>query len=150
MERIYGHTAGLIATVLVLIVALSSLFAVLLGYSRIPYAAAADGKFFKVFARLHPTKHFPHISLLTICSLAFVFSLLFRLSEVISAILAMRIIVQFIGQAIGLVMLRKRNGSNKLPSTGRNFAFSGLAVISLGIIAYFLAKKYKLFQQSEI
>lgn len=171
MERIYGHTAGLVATVLVLIVALSSLFAVLLGYSRIPYAAAADGKFFKVFAKLHPTKHFPHISLLFICTLAFVFSLMFRLSQVISAILAMRILVQFIGQAIGLVMLRKRNGTKHLPfrmplyplpvilaivvwigvflSTGRDFALSGITVILLGVAAFFLAKKYKLFQEGE-
>ena len=38
----------------------------LLGYSRIPYAAARDGYFFKAFAELHPTKGFPHISLLVL------------------------------------------------------------------------------------
>ncbi len=169
IERIYGHTAALVATMLVLVVALSSLFAVLLGYSRIPYAAAADGKFFSIFAKLHPTKHFPHISLLFICTLAFVFSLMFRLSQVISAILAMRIIIQFIGQAVGLVLLRKRNGTKNLPfkmplypipvilailvwigiflSTGRDYALSGLTVIGLGVIAYFLAMKYRLFEK---
>ncbi len=115
VERLYGHGAAQVATGLVLLVAFASLFAVLLGYSRIPYAAAADGEFLEIFGRLHPTKQFPHVSLLILGGLGFVFSLLFRLGEVISAILAMRILVQFVGQAVGLVLLRRRNGSAGLP-----------------------------------
>ena len=115
VERLYGPVAAQIATGLVLLVAFASLFAVLLGYSRIPYAAAADGEFLEIFGRLHPTKHFPHVSLLILGGVGFVFSLLFRLGEVISAILAMRILVQFVGQAIGLVLLRRRRGSANLP-----------------------------------
>ena len=46
--------------------AFGSVFALLLGYSRIPYAAALDGTFFRVFGRVHPTKHFPHVSLLVV------------------------------------------------------------------------------------
>lgn len=110
IERIAGSTAAKVATVLILWVAFASVFSATLGYSRIPYAAAADGAFFKVFARLHPTKNFPHISLLILGSVALVFSLLFRLSDVISAILAMRILIQFIGQAIGLIILRNQKG----------------------------------------
>jgi fructoselysine transporter len=115
IERLYGKVAANIATVMILWVALASLFAVLLGYSRVPYAAAVDGSFFKIFAKLHPTKHFPYISLLTIAAFAFVFSLLFRMGDVISGILAMRILLQFIGQAIGVVLLRNRNGTAQLP-----------------------------------
>ncbi len=115
MENIYGHGAATVVTILILVIAFSSLFAVVLGYSRVPYAAAADDNFFKPFAKLHPTKNFPHISLAVLCVLGFAFSLLFRLSEVISSILAMRIIIQFIGQAVGVVLLRKRNGTAKLP-----------------------------------
>jgi fructoselysine transporter len=74
-----------------------------------------DGAFFKVFARLHPTKHFPYISLLCLGGIAFVFSLLFKLGDVISAILAMRILIQFIGQAIGLLLLRKKNSNVIFP-----------------------------------
>ncbi len=114
MERIYGHTAGVIITVMILWIALSSLFAVMLGYSRIPYAAAVDGAFLKPFAKLHPTKAFPYVSLLVMASIAFVFSLLFKLSAVISGILAMRIIIQFIGQTIGLILLRKKIGASNL------------------------------------
>ncbi|MGI4870574.1 MAG: APC family permease [Janthinobacterium lividum] len=115
VERIYGLAAAKAATALVLLVAFASLFAVLLGYSRIPYAAAADGEFLPVFAKLHPTKQFPYVSLLLLGGVGFVFSLLFRLGEVISAILAMRILVQFVGQAVGLVLLRQRRGTAALP-----------------------------------
>jgi amino acid transporter len=115
MQHLYGNTAGIIVTVLILCIAFSSLFAVILGYSRVPYAAAVDGNFFKPFAKLHPTKNFPYISLIVLCALGFVFSLLFKLSEVISSILAMRIIVQFIAQAVGVSLLRKRVGAKELP-----------------------------------
>jgi len=115
MENVYGHSAGVIITILILCIALSSLFAVVLGYSRVPYAAAVDGNFFKVFAKLHPTKNFPYISLIFLCAVGFIFSLFMKLSEVISSILAMRIIVQFIGQGIGVSLLRKRFGAANLP-----------------------------------
>jgi amino acid transporter len=115
IEKIYGVGAARVATALVLWIAFASLFAVLLGYSRVPYAAALDGNFFKIFGALHPTKNFPHISLLFIAALGLLFSLLLSLKEVISAILAMRILVQFIAQAVGVVILRKRNGTKELP-----------------------------------
>ncbi len=159
IEKLYGERAAQIVTALVLWVAFASLFAVLLGYSRIPYAAAADGRFFKVFAKVHSSKNFPHISLLFVGGLGFVFSLLFRLADVITAILAMRILVQFVGQAAGVILLRKRIGKNNLGyrmwlyplpviiailiwlwifiSTGYEFMQSGLIMIAAGIIVYF-------------
>lgn len=115
IERLYGSKAAIVATVMILWVALASLFAVMLGYSRVPYAAALDGAFFKIFAKLHPAKNFPYVSLLVLAGLAFVFSLLFRMGDVISGILAMRILVQFIGQAAGVVLLRRTNGKANLP-----------------------------------
>ena len=160
MERIYGPAAAQVATALVLLVAFASLFAVLLGYSRIPYAAADDGEFLGFFGKLHPTKHFPYVSLLLLGGVGFVFSLLFRLGEVITAILAMRILVQFVGQAVGLVLLRRRLGTAALPfkmplfplpvivavavwlwvfwSTGPKFMLSGLTVIVLGVGVFLL------------
>ncbi|GAA4003349.1 APC family permease [Hymenobacter fastidiosus] len=160
VEKLYGPVAAQAATALVLWVAFASLFAVLLGYSRIPYAAAADGEFLPLFAKTHPTKHFPHVSLLILGGLGFVFSLLFRLGEVITAILAMRILVQFVGQAIGLMLLRRRVGTAHLPfrmplypvpvlvavvvwllifwSTGPTFMLSGLTVIGTGILVFLL------------
>ncbi|KAB7726116.1 amino acid permease [Rudanella paleaurantiibacter] len=165
IERIYGVKAAQIATGMVLVVAFSSLFAVLLGYSRVPYAAAADGQFFSIFARLHPTRQFPYISLLFLGGLAFIFSLLFRLGDVITAILAMRIVIQFIGQAVGLWILRSRKKATSFPfrmpiypvpivlaigvwafifvSTGLSFMLSGLTVIGLGVIAYLVSSRVR-------
>jgi amino acid transporter len=115
MEKIYGARTAQVATMLVLWIAFASLFAVVLGYSRVPYAAAADGNFFPIFARLHPRKDFPYVSLLFVGVLGFIFSLLLRLQDAINAILAMRILVQFVAQAVGVVLLRKRNGTAHLP-----------------------------------
>ncbi len=100
---------------MVLWIALASVFSVLLGYSRVPYSAALDGNFFPVFGRLHPTKHFPYVSLLVLGGLAFVFSVTLKLETAIKGILAMRLLVQFIGQAVGVILLRRRWGAARLP-----------------------------------
>jgi amino acid transporter len=131
MESIYGHTAGVIVTILILCIAFSSLFAVVLGYSRVPYAAAVDGNFFKIFSKLHPTKNFPYISLIFLCALGIVFSLSLKLREVIPSILAMRILVQFIAQGIGVSLLRNRPGSKNLPF--KMFLFPIPVIISISI-----------------
>ncbi|MHB8580561.1 MAG: APC family permease [Ignavibacteriaceae bacterium] len=160
VEKIYGSKAAVVATVLILWIAFSSLFSALLGYSRIPYAAAVDGTFFKIFSRVHPKKHFPNVSLLTLGAIAFIFSLLFRLKEVISAILAMRILVQFIGQAVGIILLRKAKPAEFFPfkmwlyplpalvaiimwlglffSTGMYFALGGILIMLIGTIVFFV------------
>jgi fructoselysine transporter len=115
MEQLYGGKAAVVVTVLILFIALASLFAVVLGYSRVPYAAAVDGNFFRSFSKVHPTKGFPHISLIVLCAAGFLFSLFMKLADVITAILAMRILVQFIGQAVGVVLLRRKFGAKDLP-----------------------------------
>lgn len=115
VERLYGHHAAQAATWMVLWIALASVFSVLLGYSRVPYSAALDGNFFPIFGRLHPTKHFPHVSLLVLGGLAFLFSVTLKLETAIAGILAMRLLVQFIGQAVGVILLRRRWGSARLP-----------------------------------
>jgi len=163
MENIYGISAGTIVTILILCVAMASLFAVILGYSRVPYAAAVDGNFFKIFSKLHPTKEFPYISLIVLCAIGFLFSLLFRsIGDVIRAILAMRILIQFIGQAVGVVLLRRRLGNEGLPfkmllfpvpvilsiavwiflfvSTGW-YALYGTLIAATGIAVYFLKER---------
>jgi amino acid transporter len=115
VERLYGHMAARIATAMVLWIALASVFSVLLGYSRVPYSAALDGNFFPVFARLHPTKHFPYVSLLFLGGLSFIFSVTLKLETAIAGILAMRLLIQFIGQAVGVILLRRRWGPERLP-----------------------------------
>jgi amino acid transporter len=115
IERIYGHAAARFMTWMVLWIALASVFSLLLGYSRVPYSAALDGNFFPIFGKLHPTKKFPYVSLLVLGGIAFVFSVTLRLETAIAGILAMRLLVQFIGQAAGVMLLRRRWGSERLP-----------------------------------
>ena len=161
-QRIYGTQTARLATVLILWIAFASLFSLTLGYSRIPYAAAVDGNFFSIFGRVHPTKRFPHVSLLALCAVAFVFSLLFRLETVIAAIAAMRILVQFVGQAAGVILLRRKWPRERLPfrmwlfpipavlaiilwlalfvATGRRMLF-GVIAIAAGVIVFLIRSR---------
>jgi amino acid transporter len=107
MEKIYGRTVATFFTAAILWTALGSVFALLLGYSRIPYAAANDGYFFKAFGRLHPTKPFPYISVLVVGAVSIACSF-FSLGLVIDALITTRILVQFIGQIGALALLRRR------------------------------------------
>ena len=161
MEELYGTRAGTIVTALILCIAMSSLFAVVLGYSRVPYAAAVDGNFFRIFAKLHPTKDFPYISLLALCAMGLLFSMFMKLSDVIAAILAMRIIIQFIAQSVGVLLLRRREGNKGLPFkmwlypipvflsiaiwiyllSYNKFALHGIAIALLGVVIYFMVNR---------
>ena len=110
-----GHDIASIGTVLILIIAMASLFSVMLGYSRIPYAAAQDGLYFKSFGRLHPTLNFPHVALLVLAGLAIVFAGTLTIGDAIKSIITMRVFTQFIAQAAGLVVLRRRIGWQSMP-----------------------------------
>jgi len=107
MEKIYGTRIATAFTAMVLWTAFGSVFALLLGYSRIPYAAALDGYFFKVFGRLHPTKRFPYVALVVLGLISIVCSFI-SLDMVIDALISTRILVQFVGQIFALILLRKR------------------------------------------
>jgi amino acid transporter len=106
MQELYGNWAGVLVTALILWTAFAATYALMLAYSRIPYAAALDGNFFGVFSRLHKQKDFPHFSLLLIGGLSVAASF-FELEQVIRALITARIVVQFIGQIFALAFLRK-------------------------------------------
>ena len=105
MEHIYGSWAGGLATILIMLTAFASVFSLLLGYSRIPYAAALDGNFFETFRRIHPRYNIPYVSLLTLGGAAVLFCFL-SLTEVIAALVVIRIIIQFLSQTVGLFVWR--------------------------------------------
>jgi amino acid transporter len=117
MEAAYGpHTGpllGKIAALLVMITAFASVFSLLLGYSRIPYAAARDGNFFQVFGRVH-RRGFPHVSLLALGAAAVCFCF-FSLADVIAALVVLRILLQFLMQHVGVIYLRKSQPEMKRP-----------------------------------
>ncbi len=106
MERIYGSTAGVIATLLIMLTAFASVFSLLLGYSRVPYAAALDGNYFKIFKKVHPEHRFPYVSLLIMGGIAALFCF-FKLVDVVTALVVIRITIQFLAQIVGLLILRQ-------------------------------------------
>ena len=133
MERAFGPGAAQLVTVLILWTAFASIFSVLLGSSRIPYAAALDGNFFRAFARLHPKERFPQVSLVVIGCTAAVFSL-FSLAAVVKTLIVIRVVVQFLGQTAGLLLLRRYR--RDLPRPFRMWAYPLPAVVSVLLWIY--------------
>lgn len=145
-EHIYNHTVAQFATLLVLCVALASLFSVMLGYSRVPYAAALNGDFFPIFARVHPKHHFPYVSLLALGALAFVFSLLFKMKDVITAIIVMRILIQFVSQAVGVMLWHFNKPDDRRPYRMPLFPLPAIISIVIWMFIFFSSEtKYIVF-----
>ncbi len=107
MERIYGPWAARVVTVLIMWTAFASVFSLLLGYSRVPYAAALDGNYFRVFGRVHPKGKFPYVSMLVMGAVASAACFL-RLVDIIAALVVIRIMIQFLFQTVGVIVLRMR------------------------------------------
>ncbi len=131
-----NHAASLLASlaaILVMITAFASVFALLLGYSRIPFAAARDGNFLRAFGRLHPTRNFPYISLLALAGVACLCCFL-SLGDLIAALVVLRIVLQFSVQHIGVMVLRKTQPN--LPRPFRVWLYPLPPVIALCGFAY--------------
>ena len=114
MQRLYGDWAGTLATILIMWTAFASVFSLLLGYSRVPYAAALDGDYFRSFSRVHPEHRFPNVSLLVLGILAVLFCLL-RLQDVIAALVVIRLMIQFLAQIVGVIVFRMRQPDRPRP-----------------------------------
>jgi amino acid transporter len=135
MERIYGIWAGRAIAALIIWTAFASVFSLLLGYSRVPYAAALDGNYFRAFARVHPQKRFPTVSLLALGVVAILFCSL-RLADVIAALVVIRILLQFMVQAVGVIVLRRRQPD--LPRPFRMWLYPWPALIAITGFAYII------------
>ena len=139
MQRIYGLWAGRFVTGLIMWTAFASVFSTLLGYSRVPYAAALDGNYFRAFARVDPRRRFPTVSLLALGIVAMLFCFL-RLADVIAALVVIRIMLQFIVQAVGVMVLRKRRPEMPRPFRMWLYPLPALMAIA-GFTFILLARK---------
>jgi amino acid transporter len=157
MNRLYGSIVAQVMTGLILFTTFASLFAVLLGYSRVPYAAAIDGRFFPVFGRLHRTKDFPYFSVAFIGITSALASLL-DLSDLITALIVIQVLVQFMAQVLAVTLIRRYRKDIRRPfqmwfypvtsiiafagwafvlaASGLKFILWGLALLVFGICAY--------------
>jgi amino acid transporter len=104
-QSAFGQMAGRLLAALVVWTAFASVFSLLLGYSRVPYAAARDGNYFRVLAAVHPRHGIPHRSLIALGLVASAFCF-FSLAQVITMLVITRILLQFFLQQIGVMLLR--------------------------------------------
>lgn len=135
LERTWGKTAADITTVLIVVTAFGSIFAGLLGGSRVPYNAARDGLFFRAFGRLHPRHHFPHVALLVMGLITAIGSF-FSLATVINVLLAVFVIVQAIAQVVALTVLRRRQPELRRPYRQWLYPLPSLAALAGWIYVY--------------
>src|SRR5579884_893471 len=157
IKRLFGMGAARVATVLILWTTFASIFAVLLGYSRVPYAAAADGRFFSAFGRLHPKKKFPSFSVAFI-GIASAVACLLDLDVLINALIVIQILIQFMAQVFAVTLIRRKRPDIERPfkmplypatsivaflgwfyilvASGWRYIAAGFALLILGIAAY--------------
>ncbi|MDQ2680276.1 MAG: amino acid permease [Candidatus Eremiobacteraeota bacterium] len=161
VASVWGTTAAQIITVLILVTAFASTYGLLLGFSRIPYAAARDDAFFPIFGRLHPTGKFPYIALLVVGLLALPACFL-SLNDAISFLTAGIVLIQAIAQIGALVLLRRtgpapfRMWLYPLPaavaliawigiflSSGSNAMKYGILTLAIGVVVYFVSARIR-------
>lgn len=164
MQTVWGKAGATVITLLILWTAFASVYTGLLGASRLPYNAARDGLFFRSFGKLHERHRFPHISLLVMGFLTAIFCF-FNLQQIINALMAVSIVVQFIGQVVALTVLRRRQPNLHRPfkqwlyplpslvafagwvwvfvSSGRQAIEWAVAWMALGIIAFLIWARYE-------
>jgi amino acid transporter len=138
MQKVYGSRAAGIASALIMWTAFASVFSLMLGYSRVPYAAALDGNYFRSFAKVHRTYQFPYVSLLALAGVAVLFCFL-RLADLIAALVVIRIILQFLVQSIGVIVLRIRRPEMERPF--RMWLYPLPALLAAGSFIFILVSR---------
>ncbi len=163
VERAFGSGAAAFVAGLILWTAFASIFALMLANSRVLFAAARDGRFFSIFARVHPRDNFPYASLLILGSVAALFTLI-PLPTVITSLIVLRALVQFMGQNIGLTLLRRNRPDLPIPfrmwlyplpsvvalggwififATSRRFMLLGFGFLITGVLAFLLHQRLR-------
>ncbi len=125
-----GALAGSAITALILVVAIASVFAFALGYSRMPWAAARDGQFFPVFGRLHPTRGFPHVSLICLIAASIPFCF-FTLGQLVNWLMQVQILLRFAWQCVAVMLLARYRQDIAQPF--RMWLYPLPALVSLGL-----------------
>ncbi len=135
----FGSLAGRLMAALIVWTAFASVFSLLLGYSRVPYAAARDGNYFRFLAAVHPKHGIPHRSLVALGLVAAGFCF-FSLAQVITMLVVTRILLQFFLQHVGVMLLRAQR-----PGLPRPFRIPLYPLPPLAAIAGFV---FMLFNRS--
>ena len=162
IARLYGSRAAVLMTALILWVAFASVFCVLLGYTRVPYAAAAEGRFFSPFARLHPKRSFPSFSVIFM-GVVSALACLLSLEALIRMLIVIQIVTQFAAQCVAVMVIRRSRPHIVRPfqmplyplpvlvalagwlfilwSSGAVYIFTGIALTAGGVLAFLMRAK---------
>jgi len=157
IARVHGASLASLMTALILVVALASLYANLLTFSRVPFAAASEGRFFRVFARVHPTAHFPSFSVLYMGTASAICCLL-ELDALINIVTILYLMIAAVPMVPAVTLLRERRPDIKRPfrmwlyplpsmvalagwifvitTSGWKYVASGAGVMAAGTAAY--------------
>ncbi|MEO8381252.1 MAG: APC family permease [Acidobacteriota bacterium] len=133
IRLLIGPNAAKWVSVMILWTAFASIFSVMLGYSRILYAAARDKNFFGLFSRLHATESYPFVAVIFLGAVTALFCWL-PLKNVIGGILSLRAIIPFMAQIIGAVVLRVREPNRPRPF--KMWLYPLPAIVALGLWSY--------------
>jgi amino acid transporter len=125
----FGRWAGYTIAALIVWTAFASVFSLLLGYSRVPYAAARDGNYFRFLAAVHPKHGIPHRSLVALGLVGALFCF-FTLAQVITMLVITRILLQFFLQQAGVILLRFRRPELPRPFRMPMFPLPPLAAMA--------------------
>jgi amino acid transporter len=164
MEQLYGKNVAAAFTWMVIWTAVACVFAATLGYSRIPYAAAKSGDFFRAFAYVHPVRQYPAVSLCAVGGMTAVFCF-FSLEAVITAAVTVRIVLQFMGQIVALHVLRTKQPEVAMPfrmwlyplpslvafvgwlfvlgTAGIHFILAAIGVVAAGVVVFFVRESLR-------
>lgn len=131
-----AQLAGSVITALILFVAIASVFAFALGYSRMPWAAARDGQFFSIFGRVHPTRGFPHVSLvwLIVATIPFCF---FSLGQLVNWLMQVQILLRFVWQCIAVLLIARYRKDIAQPFRMWLYPLPALFSLALWIALFF-------------
>ena len=140
LQIIVGPSAAKWVTVLILWTAFASVFSLMLGYSRVIYAAARDGNFFKFFSRVHSTEAYPVTAVLLLGGLATVFCI-FDLSTVVKSLITIRAVIPFMTQIVGAVILRVREPNRERPFRMWLYPLPAIIALSLWMFIFLSPEK---------
>jgi amino acid transporter len=140
IAALLGSRAAKWISILILWTAFASIFSLMLGYSRILFAAARDRNFFSIFARLHATESYPIVSLLFLGAVATIFCWI-PLKHVLQAILSIRAVIPFMAQIAGAVALRIRQPERPRPF--RMWLYPLPAIVALGLWTFVVVSPQK-------
>ncbi|WP_101949404.1 APC family permease [Mycobacterium sp. 3519A] len=107
LEQAWGSGTAQVITVLIVVAAIGSVFAGLLGGSRVPLEAARDKVFLPVYGELHAKLKLPTAGVLTMGVITMIGSL-FTLTTIINAAVATLVIIQSLAQVAAIIVLRRR------------------------------------------